>query len=170
MDQLWSPWRSQYISTFGSDTEYKGCIFCDVLQDDDDDARLVVQRHLQCITVMNLYPYNSGHLLIVPNMHVDSLIQLDQDAYYEMMDMLRLWMQVLQSVMRPQGFNIGTNIGRAGGAGIDAHVHIHIVPRWYGDVNFMPVVGNTKVISEDMRETMLRLREQYHQVVHSISV
>ena len=165
MERLWSPWRSQYISTFGSENEYKGCIFCDALRDNRDDERFVVHRGDHTFTIMNLYPYNSGHLLVVPNVHVDTLTAIPQEAYSEMMETVRQWITALHEVMRPQGFNIGTNLGRAGGAGIDSHVHTHIVPRWNGDVNFMPVIGETKVISEDLKETMFKLRKQYQKVL-----
>ncbi len=170
MERLWSPWRSQYISAFGTDTEYKGCIFCDAFNSDDDDMHYLVIRHTHCFTLMNLYPYNSGHLLIVPNQHTNSIVNLEQTTYYEMMDIVRIWLQVYKSAMNPQGFNIGTNIGRAGGAGLDSHVHVHIVPRWLGDSNFMPVIGETKVISEDLLETMKRLRKGFTTVTQSTDV
>ena len=167
MERLWSPWRAQYISTFGTSAEYKGCIFCDAYTATDDDAVYLVQRHEHCFTIMNLYPYNSGHLLIVPHTHTDTIVNLAQKEYYEMMDVVRIWLRVFKESMNPQGFNIGTNIGRSGGAGIDTHVHMHIVPRWQGDSNFMPVIGETKVLSEDLRETMQRLRTSYNRIIQS---
>ena len=111
--------------------------------------------------MLNLYPYNSGHLLIIPNAHVASLHELDTAVYREMTELLRDWLRVLTSVMRPQGFNLGSNIGRIGGAGIDTHVHMHIVPRWSGDANFMPVIADTKVISESMEDTLHKLRDGF---------
>lgn len=163
MNRLWSPWRSEYIATFGTDAEYRGCIFCDARVANDDDAHFVVERHETCLTIMNLYPYNSGHILVVPHMHTDSLLDVDDASYHEVTDVVRRWTRVMTETMRPQGFNIGTNIGRASGAGIDQHVHMHIVPRWQGDANFMPVIDDTKVISEDIRRTMQRLRHQYRE-------
>ncbi|MDH7514875.1 MAG: HIT domain-containing protein [Bacteroidota bacterium] len=165
MDRLWSPWRSQYIQSIDTVEEEEGCVFCKALRSCDDDAHYIVKRHTHCATFLNLYPYNSGHLLIVPYDHTDSLLTLDALAYGEMMDLVRVWIRILGDVMRPQGFNIGTNLGRAAGAGIDHHVHLHIVPRWSGDVNFMPVIGDTKIISESMSDTMHRLRERYDAVM-----
>lgn len=111
--------------------------------------------------MLNLYPYNSGHLLIIPNDHCSSLIDIDRDTYVEMTEVLRDWLRVYSDVMHPQGFNIGSNLGRTAGAGIDQHVHMHIVPRWNGDANFMPVVADTKVISESLHDTMLKLRQGF---------
>jgi len=161
MDRLWSPWRSQYIQTFGTAEEGKGCVFCDALASRQDDERYLVRRHRRCFTMLNLYPYNSGHLLIIPNSHVSSFHDLEDDAYREMTEVVRDWLRVLEKVMRPQGFNFGSNIGRVGGAGIDQHVHMHVVPRWSGDANFMPVIGDTKVISESMSDTMHKLRDGF---------
>ena len=161
MDRLWSPWRSQYIQTFGTAEEGKGCVFCDALASRQDDERYLVRRHRRCFTMLNLYPYNSGHLLIIPHSHVSSFHDLEDEAYHEMTEVVRDWLRVLEHVMRPQGFNFGSNIGRVGGAGIDQHVHMHIVPRWSGDANFMPVIGDTKVISESMSDTMHKLRDGF---------
>lgn len=165
MERLWSPWRSQYISSFGTEKEYRGCVFCDALASDQDDERYVVARHAHCIAILNLYPYNSGHLMIVPNRHSDSFDTLSDEEYRDVMDTLRVWIRVLREVLHPQGFNIGSNIGRVAGAGIDQHIHMHIVPRWNGDSNFMPVLGDTKVISESMADTMHRLRAHHATMV-----
>ena len=136
-------------------------MFCDTLKSERDDELYVVKRHERCFTVLNLFPYNSGHLLIVPHQHSDNYEDLDEAAYLELTGLIRTWVRVLGDVMHPQGFNIGSNIGRTAGAGIDRHVHMHIVPRWNGDVNFMPVIGDTKVISESMHDTMIKLRERF---------
>jgi ATP adenylyltransferase len=161
MEHLWSPWRSHYIQAFGTDKEYRGCVFCDARDGTDDDARYLVCRHRHCITLLNLYPYNSGHLLLVPHVHTDSWEELDDPAYTELTELIRIWQRVLRDTMRPQGFNIGSNVGRVAGAGIDQHIHFHIVPRWNGDVNFMPAIAETKVVSESMHDTMLALRRGY---------
>jgi ATP adenylyltransferase len=161
MERLWSPWRSQYIQAFGTEKEYKGCVFCDALHGDADDERYLVRRHEHCFTLLNLFPYNSGHLLIIPNTHTDSLLDLDRECYVGMMDAVRSWISVLNTVMHPHGYNLGANLGRTAGAGIDQHIHYHIVPRWNGDMNFMPVIGDTKVISESLHDTMLKLRRVY---------
>jgi ATP adenylyltransferase len=161
MDRLWSPWRSHYIQTFGTDQEARGCVFCEALASDRDDERYLVKRHRNCFSMLNLYPYNSGHLLVIPNAHVASLLDLDRDTYNEMTAVLRDWLQVFENVMHPQGYNVGSNLGRNAGAGIDQHVHMHIVPRWSGDANFMPVIADTKVISESLHDTMLKLRNGF---------
>ncbi|HOJ02674.1 MAG TPA: HIT domain-containing protein [Bacteroidota bacterium] len=161
MDRLWSPWRSRYIQSFGTDQEATGCVFCAALASDRDDERYVVRRHEHCIAMLNLYPYNSGHLLLIPKLHVASYHDLPLDAYRELTDLVRQWLRVFDAVMHPQGYNIGSNIGRVGGAGIDQHIHMHIVPRWNGDANFMPVVADTKVISESLDDTMHRLRQGF---------
>ncbi|MDX9758768.1 MAG: HIT domain-containing protein [Bacteroidota bacterium] len=161
MDRLWSPWRSQYIQTFGTELEGKGCVFCEALASSSDDARYLVRRHATCFTMLNLYPYNSGHLLVIPNRHVASYAELSAAEYAEMTELLRDWMRALDVAMHPQGYNIGSNVGRVGGAGIDQHVHMHVVPRWNGDANFMPVIADTKVISESMEDTLRRLREAF---------
>jgi ATP adenylyltransferase len=161
MDRLWSPWRSQYIQTFGTELEGKGCAFCEALASSDDDARYLLRRHQHCFSMLNLYPYNSGHLLIIPYLHTGSFSDLPVPVYRELTELLRDWMQALERAMHPQGFNVGANIGRVGGAGIDQHVHMHIVPRWSGDANFMPVIADTKIISESMEDSMRRLREAF---------
>lgn len=161
MDRLWSPWRSQYIQTFGTEQEGKGCVFCEALASSDDDAHFLVRRHAFCFTMLNLYPYNSGHLLVIPNRHVASYDELAAEEYAEMTGLLRDWMRALDTVMHPQGYNLGSNVGRVGGAGIDQHVHMHVVPRWSGDANFMPVIADTKVISESMHDTLRKLRAAF---------
>ena len=161
MERLWSPWRSQYISSFATEEEGSACVFCRVHESDRDDEHYLVRRHRHCSTLLNLYPYNSGHLLIVPHLHTASYHELPRIAYMEMTELVRDWISVLSDVMSPQGFNVGSNIGRVGGAGIDKHIHMHIVPRWNGDANFMPVIGDTKVISESLHDTMLKLRKGF---------
>lgn len=167
MERLWSPWRSQYINSIDTDKDGSGCVFCDALADSNDDERYVVARHTECFAILNLYPYNSGHLMIVPNAHESSFEALSDEAYKNVMDALRVWLRVLRDTLRPQGFNIGSNLGRVAGAGIDQHVHMHIVPRWNGDSNFMPVLGDTKVISESMHETCERLRSRYNELAQA---
>lgn len=164
MDRLWAPWRSQYISTFADEDEGSGCVFCDARDAGNDDSKYVVKRHEHCFSMLNLYPYNSGHLLIIPYEHTGSYDELSEAAYDEMFRLVRTWMRAHSEAMHPQGFNFGSNIGRIGGAGIDQHIHMHIVPRWNGDANFMPVIGDTKVISEDLHRTMIKLREAYDSV------
>ncbi|MAT38776.1 MAG: HIT family hydrolase [Ectothiorhodospiraceae bacterium] len=161
MNNLWAPWRSQYIQTFADEAKDDECVFCTAANSEDDDNHYVVTRHEHCFAMLNLYPYNSGHLLLIPYLHTSSYHELTDDAYRELTGIVRPWLSTLDKVMKPQGYNFGSNIGRVGGAGIDQHIHMHIVPRWAGDANFMPVIGDTKVISENLHETMVKLREAF---------
>jgi ATP adenylyltransferase len=151
MDKLWSPWRSKYIDSFkpGGDKE-EGCLFCRINDEKKDKENYVIHRSTHCFIVMNLYPYNSGHLMIVPYIHSSTLNELDDETYLDCMKMVNLSCEVLKDCIYPHGFNIGLNIGRVSGAGIDEHVHFHLVPRWNGDTNFMPVLNEVKIISEFM--------------------
>jgi ATP adenylyltransferase len=159
MKRLFSPWRSQYIESFSKTaTKAEECVLCSAHTGRNDDERLVVSRGRTCYVVMNLYPYNSGHLMIVPYRHISSLGALTDEECLEMMTMVRTMAGALEKVSRPDGFNFGSNIGRTAGAGIDKHIHFHIVPRWTGDTNFMPVLADTKMISEDMHSTLRKLR------------
>jgi ATP adenylyltransferase len=159
MQRLFSPWRSKYIESF-SQPEKKGakCVLCVAHREEKDDDRLIVFRGPTCYVIMNLFPYNSGHLMIVPYRHVDSLTGLTDAESSELISLVNRMTLALQKVSHPDGFNIGANVGRAAGAGIDQHVHMHLVPRWNGDTNFLPVLSDTKMISEDMHATLLKLR------------
>lgn len=157
MQQMHSPWRSKYIATF-SEPSAGGCILCSAYKDNDDES-YIVTRGVHCYVIMNLYPYNSGHLMIVPFRHIPSIIDLNVEESAEIMYLLKLMTAALTKVMHPDGFNIGSNINRSAGAGIDDHVHFHIVPRWNGDTNFMPILADTKLISEDIRDTLINLRK-----------
>jgi len=159
MKKLFSPWRSKYIETFADGGKNdKGCTFCKAAEADRDDANFIIKREAKCFAIMNLYPYNSGHLMIVPYRHVPTLLDLSDEETAGIMLLLKKTTLALQSVSKPDGFNIGANIGRSAGAGIDTHVHFHLVPRWNGDTNFMPVLTDTKLISEDMKEMLVKLR------------
>ena len=159
MERLFSPWRSKYIETFSQSKDGKEeCILCTAHQTKNDEERLIVMRGKLCFVLMNLYPYNSGHLMVVPYRHVANLDNLNDQESLEIMQLIKLMIKGLQIVAHPDGFNIGSNIGRSGGAGIDQHIHFHIVPRWSGDTNFMPILADTKMISEDMKETWKKLR------------
>ncbi|MBU1101063.1 MAG: HIT domain-containing protein [Bacteroidetes bacterium] len=154
MEKLWSPWRSQYIEAFKSDDSDAGCIFCKAVDDNiEDDNSLVVYKGEYSFIVLNLYPYNSGHLMIVPNRHISDLTLLTGDELAEMMRFVQLVLKALALSMKPHGFNYGANLGKAAGAGIDDHIHFHVVPRWTGDTNFMPMLGEVRVISQDLLKT-----------------
>lgn len=155
---MYSPWRSKYIASF-SEPPTGECILCKAPVENNDEKNFIVTRGSHSYVIMNLYPYNSGHLMIVPYRHIGKLTDLNDNEIIEIFNFLKKVNDALIKVMKPDGFNIGTNIGRSAGAGIDEHIHFHIVPRWNGDTNFMPVLADTKLISEDMRETLIKLRK-----------
>jgi ATP adenylyltransferase len=164
MKRMWSPWRSRYIQSFKKPprvTKGKRSIFAAAEKAGNDRKHLIVWRGKSCFVIMNRYPYNSGHLMIVPYRQTSSMNDLTGVELSEIMVTVQRTMNVLDTVMRPQGYNFGANIGRASGAGVDDHIHFHVVPRWNGDTNFMPVLGDTKVISEDMNVTFSRLRKEF---------
>jgi ATP adenylyltransferase len=134
------------------------CIFCSVQDQPDNPENLVITRGDQVYVILNRYPYTSGHLMVVPNSHLPSLEDLDAPTRAELMEMAQQSMQVLRSVYHPQGFNLGINIGEAAGAGITEHVHLHVVPRWLGDTNFMSSLGQTRVLPESLEETYQRVK------------
>ncbi|MBN2187828.1 MAG: HIT domain-containing protein [Chitinispirillaceae bacterium] len=151
MKKLWAPWRMAYIA--GIDGRDGGCVFCKKLKEINDRENLILCRGKKCLVVMNLFPYNNGHLMVVPNEHAADIDTLDRSTSDELWDLVCLSRKALATVFRPDGFNIGMNLGRAAGAGIDAHLHVHIVPRWNGDTNFMPVLDDTKVVSQALLDT-----------------
>lgn len=162
MEKLWSPWRSKYIDSFKTEDTQSGCIFCEAAETVVDDLdNLVVRKSKLTFTLLNLYPYNNGHLLIVPFRHIGELSNLTDEESSELMKELQLAQRALLDTLKPEGFNIGANLGRSSGAGITDHLHFHIVPRWNGDTNFMPVLGEVKVISQDLRETKVKLIKAY---------
>lgn len=154
MERLWSPWRMAYLTNA---EKPEGCVFCRKLAEEKDAENLLVHRGRHAAIIMNLYPYNTGHLMVIPYQHVSSTEELDRDTLMEMMELVNLCIRILRRTMRPDGFNVGINIGRAAGAGIAEHVHIHIVPRWTGDSNFLTILGQTRVIPELLEDTYRRL-------------
>lgn len=155
MERLWAPWRTVYI---GKD-HGSVCIFCDKLNSDKDVENLVLYRGDKTFVLMNLYPYNNGHLLIAPKRHVGDITDLEQDEVLELGLVTQKMTRVLRTAFNPEGFNIGVNLGKIAGAGVPGHFHIHIVPRWGGDTNFMPVIGDVRVISEGLELTYKKLTE-----------
>jgi len=165
MDKLWSPWRSKYIDAFNDGTNPSHCIFCKMRNSDpSNDENLIVDQDNHTFTVLNLYPYNSGHLMIVPKRHLSAFSELTEQEMLEVMKKLKIAQAALVKTSNPHGFNIGANIGRVSGAGIEDHIHFHIVPRWNGDTNFMPVLGEVKVISQDLLDTKHRLIQAYKEL------
>ncbi len=154
MERLWSPWRLAYVT---GTSEAQGCVFCDAVAN-RDAAPLVLFRGDACYIILNLYPYNNGHLMVVPNRHVASLAGCSPVELTEMMELTRRAEVALREAYNPQGLNIGINIGRSAGAGVVDHVHIHAVPRWTGDTNFISVIGQVRVLPEELEETANRLR------------
>lgn len=165
MDRLWSPWRSQYIDSFKNKNDEDKCVFCEMVEDDPAElTNLLVDRGPLTFTVLNLYPYNNGHLMVVPYRHTSEFITLTDEEIIEVMNKMRTAYNALKKVLHPEGFNMGLNLGRVAGAGIHEHIHFHIVPRWNGDTNFMPVLGEVKVISQELIETKKRLLEIYNEM------
>jgi ATP adenylyltransferase len=160
MEHLWSPWRMAYLRTEDSSGEPGGCIFCDLPAQNDDDAALIVRRGRLAYAILNRYPYNNGHLLIVPFQHVPSLENLEPAVLAEMMQLVNEALAALRAMYKAEAFNLGANIGAAAGAGIAGHVHMHVVPRWPGDTNFLTTLAATRVIPEDLQDT-LRLARQH---------
>jgi ATP adenylyltransferase len=150
MDYLWSPWRYRYVTSAGAGD---ACIFCAAASGKDDHSSLVAYRGRDCFVILNRYPYTSGHLMVVPYAHVATLESLTEQAAVEMALLVRQAERHLRELYKPEGLNVGINIGKAAGAGIAEHVHAHVLPRWTADANFMTTVGETRVIPEDLEET-----------------
>lgn len=155
MDYLWTPWRYRYIASVKPGDS---CVFCDAVAANDDRQTLILLRAEKNFVILNRYPYTSGHLMIVPYAHVGDLASAEPDALAEMMQLAQKTQVALLKTYRPEGFNIGMNLGRAAGAGIVGHLHLHVLPRWPGDANFMTVVGETRVEPEELSTTYERLQ------------
>jgi len=158
MDYLFTPWRYTYIT---GATAPGDCLFCGLLQAKDDEKTLIVHRAKYCFVVLNAFPYTSGHVMVVPYEHLDELSKLSQPAAQEMMELTQKLEGILRELYRPDGINMGMNIGKAAGAGVAGHIHMHVLPRWFGDVNFMSAVGETRVIPEDLQTTYQKLRSGF---------
>lgn len=160
MDYLWTPWRYSYIK----EADRKpGCPFCEKLDKNDDARALIVYRGLQCFVCLNAYPYNNGHVMVLPYAHVDELQKLPADAASEMISLCQKMEAVLRALYHPDGINLGMNLGKAAGAGVAGHIHMHVLPRWAGDTNFMTVVGETRVLPETLETTYQRMKEAFQQ-------
>ncbi|MEA1965243.1 MAG: HIT domain-containing protein [Candidatus Aerophobetes bacterium] len=155
MGRLWAPWRIEYIMG----EKNRECIFCQKPKEHKDEKNFILLRGKKCMAMLNIFPYNNGHLLIAPYRHIGSIEELSKEESEELMSILTQMVKLLKKVLHPAGFNIGMNLGRVAGAGIEDHLHIHIVPRWRGDSNFMPVISETKVISEALQKTYQKLKE-----------
>ncbi|RLB86996.1 MAG: HIT family hydrolase [Deltaproteobacteria bacterium] len=159
MDVLWAPWRMEYIL---SSKKKQECIFCPGEDRGRDEERLILHVGQKSMVMMNRYPYNNGHLLVAPVRHVPSLDALHPEEILDLMLTVRRWIDVLKKEMNPEGFNVGLNIGRVAGAGVEDHMHFHIVPRWNGDTNYMTVLGEVRVIPEHLQQTYKKLIKRFN--------
>ena len=155
MKRIWASWRMKYINTANKE---RGCIFCNALAKKDGSDNLIVLRGERAFIILNKFPYTSGHLMVAPFAHIATLEDLDAPTRAEMMELATLCMTALRKIYNPQAFNLGANIGAAAGAGVPGHVHMHIVPRWNGDTNFMTAVGDVRVLPEDLNDTYKRVK------------
>ncbi len=161
MERLWSPWRAKYIAS-GVDSQVGACVFCEIARDrENDEKNLVLHRAEHGFIVLNLYPYTTGHLLIVPFLHTGEFDSLSKEITDELMDLTKRSQTGLREVYAPPGFNMGMNLGAAAGAGIVDHMHLHLLPRWPGDSNFMTTVGDARVIPESLEITYSKLRTKF---------
>ena len=161
MERLWSPWRARYIAS-GVDAQGDGCVFCLIASNPgQDEANFVLHRAEHCFVILNLYPYITGHLMVVPYLHTSEFDSAPKEMTDELMDMAKRSQTALREVYSPSGFNMGMNLGSAAGAGIADHLHIHLLPRWSGDTNFMTTVGESRVIPEDLPTTYSKLKPKF---------
>jgi ATP adenylyltransferase len=157
MDYLWTPWRYAYIS---SADRVPGCIFCDKIAENDDRKNFIVHRGQHCFIILNAYPYTSGHVMVVPYAHLDELVKLPSEAAHELIELSQQMESILRKVYRAEGVNLGMNIGKCAGAGVAGHVHMHVLPRWTADANFMSVVGETRVLPEALDTTYDKIKNE----------
>ena len=155
--RIWAPWRLAYVKGADKSAEQE-CIFCAKPRSDDDGANLIVHRGERCFVILNLFPYTNGHLMVAPYEHIGSLAELDAPTVAEIMALAQRGIRVLEDKYAPQGFNVGFNQGRVAGAGVEHHIHMHVVPRWGGDNNFMPVLGDTRVMPQSLEQSYEMLK------------
>ena len=155
MDYLWSPWRYRYVS---HEVPEQGCIFCAMVQESADERNFVLYRGVNNFVLLNLYPYTSGHLMIAPYAHIGELSLADDATWMEMASLTRKAEQALRQTYRPEGINLGMNLGKSAGAGIADHIHMHVLPRWHADSNFMTTIGETRVLPEALEDTYRKLK------------
>jgi len=161
VERIWSPWRMAYIQATKEQGEDAGCIFCDLPAEGDDVRTMILARGELAFVIVNSFPYNPGHLMVAPFRHVGAFTSLEADELADVDALVARSIRALEQEMEPHGYNLGMNLGRVAGAGIPDHVHWHLVPRWNGDTNFMPVVGQTRVLPELLEETYARLRPRF---------
>jgi ATP adenylyltransferase len=162
MKRIFAPWRYKYVSNPDSE----GCIFCKAASSDDDKKSGVLFRGKYAFVIMNVYPYNNGHIMVAPYKHTGNFEELSEDEMLEMSVILKRWQKVIKKAMNPDGFNIGINLGRIAGAGFEDHLHYHLVPRWSGDTNFMPVISDTKIVPMSIGEGYDLLLKVYREIIN----
>lgn len=160
MEHLWAPWRMAYIGV----PQPEGCIFCSKPEAGDDREQLILRRGRHCFIIMNLFPYNNGHVMVAPFRHTADLVGLSGEEQAEMMTLTRFAVRAVGEAYRPEGYNLGMNLGRTAGAGVADHLHMHVVPRWNGDTNFMPVLGEAKVLPEALYGSYDKLLETFRRL------
>jgi len=153
MNKIWAPWRIKYISMH----KQKRCIFCLKHNKKTDKQKFVILRGEYSFSLLNIYPYNNGHFMVCPKRHIKDIEQLTKEELADLFEVLKKTKKIIEKTLKPQGYNIGINVGRISGAGVDKHLHIHVVPRWKGDTNFMPVVSDTKVVSQSLKDLYNKL-------------
>lgn len=158
MKSIFAPWRMEYIQ---ASQNHEGCIFCDFPVENKDDERLIPARGKTCFVILNAYPYNPGHLMVAPYRHTAVYEELSDEEMFEMHQLGARSIAVLKKIMAPQGFNLGINLGKVAGAGFDGHLHLHVVPRWNGDTNFMPAIAGVRVVAEALSATYKKIREAW---------
>ena len=163
MEHLWSPWRLAYITGAGQAT---GCVFCTALAS-DDASPLILHRGATCFVILNLFPYNNGHLMVIPNRHIPTLASATPEELAELIELTRRAEIALQEAYAPQGMNMGINLGKPAGAGVLDHRHVHVVPRWNGDTNFMTVIGRTRVLPEELPAAAEKLKPIFERLARS---
>lgn len=165
MDRLYAPWRNNYVKNTTKSNDEKNlknnCVFCHAFNEDNDKKYLILKRYKNCAVMLNKYPYNAGHILILPFEHESELEQLSFDIRSELMQTINGTIKILKKIMKPQGFNVGLNLGSAGGGGIPSHLHFHVLPRWNGDTNYLATLGNTKVICSDFYKIYDDLKKEF---------
>ncbi len=154
---LWAPWRAGFVLC----KKEKGCIFCTRLKKRDSTSNLIVHRGKTCFVILNKYPYNAGHTMVVPKRHIGQIERLNKEESAELFELTRTTVAVIKKALKPHSMNLGMNIGKSSGAGVPGHLHMHIVPRWTGDTNFMPVIGETKVISVSLKKVYDAIRKEF---------
>ncbi|HKY05283.1 MAG TPA: HIT domain-containing protein [Blastocatellia bacterium] len=160
MEHIWSPWRYKYIAS-ADESGNRGCVFCLAVEKSSDREHFIVYRGMLNFVILNLYPYTSGHLMIVPYEHTALFAEVSPETTTEMVELAKRAQRALEAEYRPEGFNIGMNLGKCAGAGVAEHLHLHVVPRWAGDANFVSVVGETRVLPEELATTYDRLKKHF---------